>query len=67
MVHRKTARVKNIAIVLAVTLGGGTVLSACQSRFKDALVQGGKNYLYEDLFPSLLSDSLLGDSAYDRS
>ena len=67
MVRRKTARAKSIAILLAVTLGGGTLLSACQSRFKDALVQGGKQYLYNDFFPSLIGDSLLGDSAYGGS
>ena len=66
MVRRKTARAKSIAILLAVTLGGGTLLGTCQSRFKDAFVQGGKQYLYNDSFPSLLSDPLLGGYAYDE-
>ena len=64
MVRRKTARAKSIAILLAVTLGGGTLLSACQSRFKAAFVPGGKQYRNNDFFPSLIGDFHLGASAY---
>ena len=63
MVRRKTARAKSIVILLATTLGGGTLLGTCQSRFKDALIQGGKQYLYNDFLPSLIGDSPLGEYA----
>ena len=46
--HRARRRVK-LAMTLAAALSGGSMLSACDTRLKDAFVGGTKYYLFEVL------------------
>ncbi len=56
-----------IAATLALTLGSGMLFGSCQARFKDAFVQGSKDYILNGLLPSLLPQDLMGDVLEDTS
>ncbi len=43
--NRKRTSARRLAALLVALGTGGTMLSACQGRFKDALVGGSKDFL----------------------
>ncbi len=51
---KRTARIRTkVATMLAVTLGGGTMFGGCETRLKEALVAGTKDYFLNDFLASL--------------
>jgi hypothetical protein len=49
-------RSKRLAILLATALGGSTVFTTCATRFREAMVDGTKSYLYYTFLPALAED-----------
>ena len=45
-----------LAVVLAASLAGGTLLSTCQGRLKDGIVQGAEAYFFSLLDPTNVAD-----------
>jgi hypothetical protein len=58
-----------IAKMLAAALAGGSVLGTCQTRFKESVVNGAREYLlYTLLDPTTIALQLLGmDETDDTS
>ena len=50
-----------LALTLAAALMGGSLLSTCQTRFKEAVISGSTDYLYTLLSPTSVL-GLFGDS-----
>jgi hypothetical protein len=44
-VSRKTTFTKRIVLVVTALCSGGTVMSSCEARFKDAVVGGSKDFI----------------------
>ena len=59
-----SGRRSRLALTLAAALAGGSLLSTCQTRLKDAIVSGSKDYFFTFLDPSSMADFLL-DQAGD--
>ena len=57
---------KRMAAFVAATLAGGTLFGTCEMRVHDALIDGSKNFIYQLLSPSNLTD-LLDNSSTDDS
>ena len=55
---RGRSRKQRIVQVLAVALAGGLLPISCQTRFRDAVVAGTKNYVSTLLDPSLYISDL---------
>lgn len=51
---RTKAKLPKYAALLMLALGGGTVLSSCQTLLRDAVVIGTKTYVLQGLLPSLM-------------
>lgn len=51
-----------VATMLTIALGGGTLFGGCATRFKEAAVDGAKDYLLTD-FLGLLLDVDMSTSA----
>ena len=54
-----SARRSRLAMILAATLAGGSLMSTCQTRLKDAIISGSKDYLFTLLDPSSIAEFLL--------
>ena len=54
-----SARRSKLAMILAAALAGGSLLSTCQTRLKDAIVSGSKDYFFTLLDPSSIAEFLL--------
>ncbi len=52
MTQSRTYRAK-IAASLAVALAGGTVMSTCQTRIKDGVIDGSKDFLFTQFNPAV--------------
>ncbi len=54
-------RRSKLALVLAVALAGGILPATCQTRFRDALVSGARNVVFNSLLdPSRFVETLAG-------
>lgn len=49
---RARSRMARLALAIAASITGGSVFSACETRLKDALVEGSTQFLYGLLDPS---------------
>ena len=47
-----------VATLLTIALGGGTLFGGCATRFKEAAVDGAKDYFLTDFLASLLDVDL---------
>ena len=57
--HRFAAtRRRKLAMTLAAALAGGSMLSTCETRLKDAVVGGTKDYFFSILNPTTIVDLL---------
>ena len=61
MTRRARTRSK-LAAMLMATLAGGSLFASCQTRLRDAAVQGTKNYLFGVLDPNVFIDRILDTS-----
>lgn len=52
---------KKVALTLVAALAGGSMLSACQVRLKDAFVSGTTTYISLLLSPQVFLEAVLGD------
>jgi hypothetical protein len=55
--YRRTSR---IGCVLAAALAGGTVFTSCDTRVREAVIGGSKDFLFTLLSPSNVTDLLFG-------
>ena len=55
-----------IAALLVATLGGGSLFTCCETRFREAAVSGAKSYLYSGFLPALVEGFLPADSSTDE-
>lgn len=54
-------RRSKLALLVAVALAGGTLPATCQTRFRDALVSGARNVVFNSLLdPSRFVETLTG-------
>ncbi len=64
--HPVTAtRRRKLAMTLAAALAGGSLLSTCETRLKDAVVGGTKNYFFSLLSPTSIVDLFSADDTDD--
>jgi len=56
--HRRSMSLRRWERVLAVALAGGLLPASCQTRFRDVVVEGTKNYVSILLDPSRYFDDL---------
>ena len=56
-------RVSKLATLLALGLGGGTMFSTCQTRIKDAFVDGTKDFIATLLSPENVQLLLTPDAS----
>jgi len=52
-------------MTLAAALAGGSLLSTCETRLKDAVVGGTKNYFFSLLSPTSIVDLFSADDTDD--
>lgn len=57
-----SARRSKLAMILAAALAGGSLMSTCQTRLKDAIISGSKDYFFTLLDPSSIAEFLLGQN-----
>lgn len=63
-----SARRSKLAMTLAAALASGSLVSTCQTRLKDAIISGSKDYLFALLDPSNIAEFWLdqdGDTEED--
>ncbi len=58
---RPARRRSRLAMTVAAALAGGSMLTTCESRLRDAVVNGSKDYLFSILDPNAIVDALFGD------
>jgi hypothetical protein len=59
MARSRMNRSKRLIILLATALCGSTVFTTCATRFREAMVDGTKSYLYNTFLPTLAEDLTL--------
>ncbi len=55
-------RHNKLALAMAAALAGGSLFSACDTRLRDAAVDGSKSYLFSLLDPTTLIEALVDDT-----
>ena len=58
---RGALRRSRLALTVAAALAGGTMLNTCETRLRDAVVAGSKDFLFSVLDPNAIVDALFGD------
>ncbi|MGB2986353.1 MAG: hypothetical protein WBE26_10765 [Phycisphaerae bacterium] len=58
---RTTVRRCKLAMTLAAALTGGSMLSTCQTRIKDAVIDGSKDYLFNTLLNPMTIAGLISN------
>lgn len=50
------------AILLSTLMAGGTLFSTCQTRLRDASIQGTKDFIFTILNPITIAEIIFGDT-----
>ena len=58
--RRRSARGRRVAVSMLACLSGGTLLTTCQARLRDATVQASKDLVFSLLDPTTIVNALLG-------
>ena len=58
--NRRGLRRSRLAVTLAAALVGGSMLSTCDTRLRDAVVSGSKQYFFGLLSPDAIVEALFG-------
>jgi len=60
---RAALRRSRLAMTVVAALVGGSMLSTCETRLRDAVVTGSKDFLFSLLDPSTIVSVMFGDES----